>query len=170
MRTRFAAAAALAASILLVLPGSQAGAASSGVVPAGRPAWATLDHAVAVVGGAGVGRGSVSVTEGTTGFPVAVTPAGAVGSAGSVPGGDCVAVAVHGRQVAAGRADDRGRFAVQGPVPRGAIATIRWAPCTSSTDQRHCHNTTPHERNPNRDEAPTDGQGCSTAGDAGPDS
>ena len=170
MRTRRFAGAALAASLLLV-PSGPVGASSSGTVPRGQPAWASLARPVAVVAvGGTAGAGEVAVAEGVVGFPVAVTESGATGGAGSVPDGACLALLVHGRQVGHGRADDRGRFAVQGPVPRGAVATVRWAPCAGSTDQRHCHNTTPHQTNPNRDEAPTDGQGCSTAGDSGPDS
>lgn len=169
MRTRRFAVAALAASLFLVSSGT-AGAASSAMVPRGQVARVTLDHAVAVVGVGTGGAGEVEVAEGAAGFPVVVTTAGATGTAGAVPAGTCIALAVRGQQVAHGQADGHGRFALAGPVPAGAVAMIRWAPCTGSTDQRRCHNATPHSRNPNRDEAPTDGQGCSTAGDAGPDS
>ena len=172
MRTRGFAAAALAASLLLVVPGAgPVQAASSGVVPAGRPAWVTLAKPVAVVGVGAAGTGEVAVAEGASGFPVVVTTSGAAGGAGSVPGGDCVAVEVHGQQVGHGRAGAHGRFAVAGPVPAGAVATIRWAPCTDQTtrpSQHDCHNRTPHAGNQNRDEAHSDGQGCSTAGDDGP--
>ena len=172
MRTRLAAA-ALAASLLLVSSGT-AGAASSGMVPMGQVARVSLDHAVAVVADGAAGTGEVAVAEGAVGFPVVVTTAGATGQAGSVPSGDCVALRVHGRQVAAGRADGRGLFALAGPVPRGAVATLKWAPCSGDQhDQRHhCHNAVAHQNNPNRDEAASHvgDQGCAAAGDAGPDS
>ena len=169
MRTRYVVA-ALAASLALAASGT-AGASSSGVVPAGRPAWATLARPVAVVEAGAAGAGTVSVVEGATGFPVSVTESGAAGSDGAVPGGDCLSLTVHGRQVAAGRADAHGRFALTGAVPTGAVATVRWGPCGGSeTGQRRCHNTTSHETNANQDEARSAGQGCSTAGDAGPDS
>ena len=171
MRMRLAAAAALAASLALV-PGT-AGAQSSGVVPRGQPAWVTLNHAVAVVAGGTAGAGEVAVAEGVVGFPVAVTESGATGGAGSVPDGACLALLVHGRQVGHGQADAHGRFALQGPVPPGAVATVRWGPCSGDQyDQQHqCHNVVPHSRNPNKDEAAdhTDA-GCAPAGDAGPDS
>ena len=166
MRTRFALATALAASLFLV--SGPARAASSGMVPRGRPAWVTLAQPVAVVAPGTGGAGAVSITEGETGFPVAVTESGATGGAGAAPGGDCVALKVHGQQVAAGKAGDHGRFALVGAVPAGAVATVRWAPCTGNTDQRDCHNGQVHAGNPNRDEARSDGQGCSGAGDAGP--
>ena len=173
MRTRFALAAALAASLLLVASGPTAGADSSGMVPRGQVAWASLDHAVAVVAESASGTGQVAVVEGATGFPVAVSTTGAASGAGSVPAGACVALTVHGRQVAAGRADDQGRFALAGAVPVGAVATVRWAPCGGSeAEQTGCHNTTPHQHNPNKDEAASHvgDQGCAAAGDAGPDS
>lgn len=167
MRTRRAVASVLAASLLLVVPGAgPVQAASSGTVPRGQPAWASLARPVAVVAAETGGAGAVSATEGATGFPVSVTESGATGGAGSVPGGDCVALVVHGMRVAAGQADGHGRFSVTGAVPAGAVATIHWAPCV--TTQPYCRNATAHDSNPNRDEAQSDGQGCSSAGDAGP--
>lgn len=164
-------AAALAASLLLAATSPTAGAASSGVVPSGRPAWASLARPVAVVAAGGTGSGGeVSVAEGATGFPISVSTSGATGGAGSVPGGDCVSLEAHSQQVAAGKADAHGRFALAGAVPAGAVATIHWAPCATTQPVRPCHNTLPHSRNRNRDEARSDGQGCSTAGDTGPDS
>ena len=166
MRTRFALAAVLAASLLLA--SGTARAQSSGVVPHGRPAWATLARPVAVVADGTGGAGEVEVAEGAAGFPVVVTTAGATGTAGAVPAGTCIALAVRGQQVATGRASERGRFALAATVPRGAVATVRWAPCAGSTDQRDCHNRVAHQHNPNKDEARSGGQGCSGAGDAGP--
>ena len=167
MRTRLAAA-ALAASLLLVSSGT-AGAASSGMVPMGQVARVSLDHAVAVVAaGTTPGTGAVSVAEGATGFPVSVSTDGATGGTGSVPPGDCLDLEVHGHEVATGQAGEHGRFAIAGAVPAGAVATIRWAPCAGSTDQRDCHNRVAHQHNPNKDEARSGGQGCSGAGDAGP--
>ncbi len=169
MRTRLAAA-ALAASLLLVSSGT-AGAASSGMVPMGQVARVSLDHAVAVVAaGTTPGTGAVSVAEGATGFPVSVSTDGATGGTGSVPPGDCLDLEVHGHEVATGQAGEHGRFAIAGAVPAGAVATIRWAPCGGSdeADQTGCHNSIPHQHNPNRDEARSAGQGCSSAGDAGP--
>ncbi len=166
MRTRGFAVAALAASLLLVGSGPTAGASSSGVVPAGRPAWVSLAKPVAVGGGATGSGGEVSVAEGATGFPISVSTSGATGGAGSVPAGVCVALLVHGQQVGHGRAGEHGRFAVTGQVPTGAVATIHWAPCTPT--HPHCHNGQAHLDNQNRDEARSDGQGCSSAGDDGP--
>lgn len=172
MRTRLAAA-ALAASLLLVPAAGPASAAGSGMVPRGQVAWASLDHAVAVVAGGAAGAGQVSVAEGAVGFPVSVTESGATGEAGSVPDAACLSLTVHGRQVGHGQADAHGRFALQGPVPPRAVAMVQWAPCSGDQhDQQHqCHNVVPHSRNPNKDEAAdhTDA-GCAPAGDAGPDS
>ena len=170
MRTRYGLAAALAAALLLVPAAGPASAAGCGLVPRGQPAWASLARAVAVVasGGTAGGSGEVEVAEGAAGFPVVVTTAGATGTAGAVPAGTCIALAVRGQQVATGRASERGRFALAATVPRGAVATVRWAPCAGSTDQRDCHNRVAHQHNPNKDEARSGGQGCSGAGDAGP--
>lgn len=173
MRTRYGLVAALAASLLLVPAAGPASAASSGMVPRGQVARVSLDHAVAVVGVGAAGTGEVAVAEGATGFPVSVSESGATGEAGSVPDAACLSLTVHGRQVAAGRADAHGRFALQGPVPPGALAMVQWAPCSGDQhDQQHqCHNVVPHSRNPNKDESAdhTDA-GCAPAGDAGPDS
>jgi hypothetical protein len=174
MRMRGFAAAALAASLLLVpAAGPVARAESSGMVPRGQVAWASLDHAVAVlpVGGT-AGTGQVSVAEGAVGFPVAVSTTGATGEAGSVPDAACLSLEVRGHEVATGQADAHGRFAVVGQVPAGAVATIQWHPCAGSTDQRDCHNAAAHAGNPNKDEAASHvgDQGCAAAGDAGPDS
>ena len=141
-------------------------------MPRGQPAWATLARPVAVVAAGTSGAGAVSIAEGATGFPVAVTPTGATGIAGSVPARAYLALQVRGREVAAGRADDRGRFALAGQVPAGAIATVRWGPCATGSggDQHPRHKAAAHADNQNRDEAPTNGQGCSTAGDGAPDS
>ena len=171
MRSRCSALVAALAVSLLLVPSGSAGAASSGTVPRGQPAWASLAHPVAVVGGAGTGSGSVSVAEGAVGFPVSVTESGATGGAGSVPGGDCVALVVHGQQVATGQAGEHGRFALAATVPRGAVTTVRWAPCGGSdgADQTGCHNAIPHGDNPNKDEAASHTDtGCAAAGDAGP--
>ena len=174
MRTRCSALVAALAVSLLLVPSGSAGAASSGMVPRGRPVWVSLARPVAVVAAGGTGgAGQVSVTEGAVGFPISVATTGATGTSGAVPAGACVSLDAHGQQVAAGKADDHGRFALTGAVPRGAIATIRWSPCSSQggeTDPKNCHNRIPHQRNQNRDEARSQGQGCSTAGDAGPDS
>ena len=169
MRTRYGLVAALAASLLLVPAAGPASAASSGMVPRGQVARVSLDHAVAVVGVGAAGTGEVAVAEGATGFPVSVSTAGATGGSGSVPDGACLTLKVHGQQVAVGKADGRGRFALAGRVPEGAVATVRWAPCTGSTDQRHhCHNAVAHQNNPNRDEAADHSDaGCAAQGDAG---
>lgn len=171
MRTRGFAAAALAASLLLVPAAGPASAAGSGMVPRGQVAWADLGRPVAVVAARSGGAGAVAVAEGVTGFPVSASTTGATGTAGAVPAGSCLGLEVHGQQVASGRADDHGRFSLAGAVPAGAVATVWWAPCGTGGEagRRDCRNGQVHAGNPNRDEAASHSdRGCAAQGDAGP--